>query len=198
MKKIKLWNDLKVNLIASALLLFLIEPVIKWGWNTMTFLTWSLFEYLQDSAIRSAALGQRDWVIVMLMTIAIFLPFALLPALFTGHKAATYVVAGIGRITQNQTYRTLLTRALGVLLLIVSYLMVGLQFVFIPFVDLQLVTSFQQRMAVLAPHITDQEEEEMRAEWAMMRKRQDFNVLNSKMDAKAQASGVKLPELLYK
>jgi len=66
------------------------------------------------------------------------------------------------------------------------------------FADLQLTTSFQQRLTVLAPKISEQEYKELQASWASMQSRTDYELLNTQMESLAQQHGIELPEPLLK
>lgn len=64
------------------------------------------------------------------------------------------------------------------------------------FVGLQLNTSFNQRLTVLSPDITDQKFKVFRAQWASMHGRVDFENLNREMDVIAMQKNITLPKLL--
>ena len=64
------------------------------------------------------------------------------------------------------------------------------------FVDLQINTSFEQRLTVLRPSIPEPEALALRAEWASMSSCVDYLRLTKKMDDRARELGVRLPEPL--
>ena len=66
------------------------------------------------------------------------------------------------------------------------------------FADIQLNTSFKQRLNALLPYISEQEEEELRSMWAMMGNRQDYVDITNKMDSIAAEKGIRIPDLLLK
>jgi len=61
------------------------------------------------------------------------------------------------------------------------------------FACLQLNSSFDQRLTVLAPKISDQEYEEFRALWAGMKSRKDYKIIENKMNNSANKYGIQLP-----
>ena len=67
-----------------------------------------------------------------------------------------------------------------------------------PFTDLQLNTSFEQRLTILAPNINDLEFKEFEAAWALMQSRKDFEAINNRMENTAKKYGVILPPNLLK
>jgi hypothetical protein len=62
--------------------------------------------------------------------------------------------------------------------------------------SLQLNTSFNQRLTVLAPRISEQEYKEILASWAGMRNRADYQAVVQRVDSDAAAKGVVLPDFL--
>jgi hypothetical protein len=54
--------------------------------------------------------------------------------------------------------------------------------------------SHQRRLVILAPHISVQEERELRATWALIKDRNSYERINNKLDALAQMNGVTLPD----
>jgi len=69
---------------------------------------------------------------------------------------------------------------------------------FFVYYDLQLNTSFKQRITVLSPHISEQQEKELRAQWASMKSRKDYENINRALEDAAKNKEVKLPKLLLK
>jgi len=59
----------------------------------------------------------------------------------------------------------------------------------------EIAGSYRQRIAVLAPHITDQERKVLEAEWKTITTRVDYQRLVAKMEALAATNSVVLPKL---
>lgn len=57
----------------------------------------------------------------------------------------------------------------------------------------QISASFNQRLTVLAPAISDVEYKTLKARWASMKSKADYDALVSLMDNRAAELGVKLP-----
>ena len=66
------------------------------------------------------------------------------------------------------------------------------------FADLQLNTSFQQRLNALSPEISDFEYKNLKADWALMESPEDHKNIVLKMEEFAQKHKIKLPDLLIK
>jgi len=62
------------------------------------------------------------------------------------------------------------------------------------YIRLKSVSSFQQRLAVLTPHLSDQQRKEFVARFASMRRRVDFESIMRDLDAIASQKKVSLPE----
>jgi len=67
-----------------------------------------------------------------------------------------------------------------------------------PVADLQLNTSFQQRLKVLAPALSDLQMKEFEAAWASMQTRADFLAIQLRMERAATQHNIVLPKPLWK
>jgi hypothetical protein len=61
---------------------------------------------------------------------------------------------------------------------------------------MQMKASFEQRLAVLAPKISELDRKQFVASWASMQNQNDYGLIVQKMEANAMASGIILPPLL--
>jgi hypothetical protein len=59
---------------------------------------------------------------------------------------------------------------------------------------MQLNRLYMWKMVILAPYITTKEEKELRAMWALMKNKNDYQQINRKLDSLAQMNDVVLPE----
>jgi hypothetical protein len=53
---------------------------------------------------------------------------------------------------------------------------------------------YKWRLAIIAPHISLQEEKEINAMWALMKNRFDYEQVNQKLNSIAEVNGIVLPE----
>lgn len=79
-----------------------------------------------------------------------------------------------------------------------TFVLISGYMIFQQYAQLQLNTSFAQRMHAIAPVLSEQQEEEMWAEWATMRTRTDYERINHKIETYAKARSVALPRLLFR
>jgi hypothetical protein len=56
--------------------------------------------------------------------------------------------------------------------------------------------SFQQRLEILSPFLTDLEEKQLKASWASMHSRKDFDKLNERLDVYARRYEILFPRPL--
>jgi uncharacterized membrane protein YgcG len=59
-------------------------------------------------------------------------------------------------------------------------------------------TSFNQRLTIIAPSLSDNEQKVLKAQWASMRNRRDYEVIVSSIEKIANDKKIELPKLLWK
>jgi hypothetical protein len=77
-------------------------------------------------------------------------------------------------------------------------LLIGTHFVYKAYVDMQLNASFQQRITILAPCLEIEQEEELKAHWAQMKNKEDFENIQLLMESYADSCSIDLPPNLLK
>jgi hypothetical protein len=191
---------IRTSVISSIIVLVFIKPILN--------LTWQLIllsgERLSDGIYRNAALGQRNYIDVVLLT------FVLAAIFGTTMGRVSYLLflkkqpaaapeeeekkkkERLLKLTSSTPFR-LVIAAVAVLVTFGTLFLLNLAYT-----DLQLNTSFRQRLTVLAPHISDQENKEFLASWAAMRSRKDYELIVAKMEQEARIHNVTLPESLIK
>lgn len=179
------------SVIASLIVIILIQPILRLAWSFMLTLGSRFLQSYIDSIYRSAALGHRNYVDVMLL-------IAMLSILCGITLGATFAVTHLLLHPKRCARRPGKPHLLLLWLLVVLLHLVAISVVVGPYVDLQLNTSFQQRLKVLAPKLTDLEMKEFEASWASMQNRGDFDSIRSKMESTAKKYGITLPKPLLK
>ena len=146
-----------------------------------------------DSIYKSAALGQRNHVIVAVVGIVsgVFL------GVITGAAVATATKAWAKKELNKIKTRRWIHHVVFVLNLVAfAFLLLALNVMF--YANLQLDVSFKQRLTVLAPHLSEQQEENLAAMWASMKTKADYDAINRQLERYAADRNVDLPELLLK
>lgn len=193
------WITIGAGILSSVLFTWLLDPFTKWVWLVSVDSTNAWLTAIQDAAYSNAALGKREWVSALLFiyfaTAMVAFPVGLLGA----HVVERLLIGQFPRFehaarTLRRTYR-ILEVVVAVLILLTSFNLV--RHCFDIYVDLQLNASFSQRLDVLAPHITSQQEKELRASWALMKSRRDYAAINRTIETLASAAAVPLPPPLY-
>mgnify|MGYP003381899286 CR=1 FL=1 len=137
----------------------------------------------------NASLGSRNWVVAVAATIFLFLPINLL-------VVRLYFKLVKRRHTQADAKPRRLPEWLGAALALLFMVVSATVPSAYIFTDLQLNASFDQRLTVLAPHITDQQVKELRAQWALMKSRDHHRAIQGQMQAYAAKASIHLPEPL--
>jgi hypothetical protein len=176
------------------LVFIFVEPLLRLAANGLMWLGANISGGFTKAVYTSAAMGLREKFS--------FMHLLFTSALFLGAIAgvgASVVRHGMKRATENpaQTprFRKLKSTAglLYVLTTIASVTYVSAQ----NFIELQLNASFNQRLTVLAAKVSDQRIKEIRATWALMESRHDYEAINSEMARLSKEQGVRLPDALW-
>lgn len=193
-----------VGLVSSTLFLVIVQPSLTLGWKWLTDTGSILSEFLSNRLYQAAAYGPRNWVVVDLATFGF--------ALFLGFYVTVFVVliASFKRLKKElveardhsrETIRDRLSdhekrlRKLLIAypLMIVVIALVGGFTVFRYSADLKLNTSFSHRLTLLAPKISQRDIDQLRADWAGMKSRKDYEAIVQRMDAIAKSVSIELP-----
>jgi hypothetical protein len=165
----------------------LVQPLLGLLWRFVL----SNVSVLNDGACKQAALGDTERY----------------PFLFTAFFVSTFLTAQatvvlFGYWSEKLTdsaprwvpSRKALRRIVSVFLLVNSF--VFLAALYKNYLVMELKASFNQRLAVLTPKISDQEHKDFLAMWASMTNENDYRHVVDSMEEKAKAGGVALPRIL--
>lgn len=186
-----------VSIVATLLIAFLIKPVLNFVWSMITPLGSTVAQTFVEHIYKNAALGHRnnlDYLIILLV-LSVLSGLALGGTLFVTKEA---LISSTDTTVEEKPRIRFSYRQKAILcwLLFLVQLSTAI-FLLIPsYVDLQVNTSFQQRLKVLAPSITDLEIKRFEASWALMASRSDYVAILAQMDSVAQLNGLTLPKPL--
>lgn len=192
MKEASIKKEIYISVIASVLVMIFIEPILKFFWNWIILTSTGMFKGLLDSFYRGAALGHRNQIDVQFfffITAAVLGIMVSILILKTTYQAQ--IKSSIDKIPKKLSSVIKILYAIALIISIMFALITN-------FVDLQLNASFQQRLTVLSPKITDQEYKEFQSLWASMKDREDFLTIVNNMDSVAENKNIELPPLLLK
>ncbi len=197
--KTRFWEDRIIrvgfitSVVATLFVIVFLRPLLNLAWSAVQHFGPVLMKGFSDSIYKSAALGQRNHVIVAVVGIVsgVFL------GVITGAAVATATKAWAKKELNKIKTRRWIHHVVFVLNLVAfAFLLLALNVMF--YANLQLDVSFKQRLTVLAPHLSEQQEENLAAMWASMKTKADYDAINRQLERYAADRNVDLPELLLK
>jgi hypothetical protein len=184
------WKALRNGVIVSVVVLYLVEPTMRLALDVIPEFGGRFYQMVWDRAARQAALGGQ------------YLDFALLAVAFSavvGAVIARFAAdAGFTRIFRRRGRKNSAT-APGwsdpriVLLLFIVCTPAAATTLLVDFAAQQMKLSFYQRLAVLAPAVSEESEEILRAKFAGLRDLSDYHSLNADLDRLAREMNVDVP-----
>lgn len=185
-------RNLLVSIITSVLVLLFIEPAIKWTGNAVMWLGINAYEGFTNSVYSSAALGLREKYSFMLHLMFLsLLVGAASGVAFALISRTSNKVDDASRIRMNR-WRKILVIVFSSVLVLDALVLIGRNYA-----EMQLISSFNQRITVLAARASDQQIKDLRAGWAAMQKRSDYESLTAAMDRLAKDYNIRLPDALW-
>jgi len=196
-------SDLKkgiyVSIIAAILVMIFIQPLLNLIWRGIWLISNNYYEHLITDIYRNAALGHRNYIEVK-FSLIIFSAFI---GILTGLLFGTIYLKIRTRGHEKKEFQPsassksrVLFKMAFVSLFVGICIILFARDILLNLGDLQLNTSFEQRLTVLAPQISDREYKEFKAMWATMKSKRDFDKIVAKMELTAKREKVELPPLL--
>jgi hypothetical protein len=190
-------TGIKASIAAALLMLFILEPAIRAGWSVLVRLTPGVFRYLVNSAYENAALGNRNWVVALLAMLGLgtlaCIAIGILVAASLPDKLRLKLLRRKRLLTLEQRRRRRCRRRITAITVSVLGLFALVNMIAGIFIDLQLNTGFEQRLAVLAAVVPDAKIKTIKSSWAQMKTREDYLKINEQMEEIANNTGVTLP-----
>lgn len=183
------WKSLRNGVIISVVMLYLVEPSMKLLVNTMPYFGGRAYRWVWDHAAAQAALG-GDYIDFALFAIL----FSAIVGAFIGRYGAGGQVFTRKRRASDTAWSRWERRL--VLLALLLFGPVAATTLLVDFAAQQMKLSFEQRIVVLAPAISEDEEEMLRSRFAGLDGRDSYENLKLDMNMAAHQHGVSLPEPL--
>jgi len=184
------WKSLRNGVIISVVMLYLVEPLMKLLVDVFPLVGGRVYQWVWDHAAMQAAIG-GDYVDFALFAIL----FSAIVGTFIGrYGVGAHVFARRGRRASETWWVRWEKRLVMVMLLLFGPL--AATTLLVDFAAQQMMRSFDQRMAVLAPAISEEEEEALRGRFADLRGRDSYENLKVDMNLIARQRSVSLPEPL--
>lgn len=190
------------GLIVVVLSLIFIQPLFRLCGNLMRYLGGNVYLWFIDRIYNYASAGDTSEIVNMLFSFfssflngfvffSFFLTFQLWP---------TKKPREVKPINQRIIAITLTFKKVVLLtMLILAIFAAAMTYIYSYKMDavLKLNIVFRMRVTMLAPFLTEQEEEELMAKWAYMRNKADYEEINKIVDNYADKNNVKLPKPPY-
>lgn len=183
------------GIIAATLVIVFIQPLLDILWSILVWFGKTVYEGYLNSIYRRASLGHTNYVSVIIFTfmISVLLGSGSFIITLTVPYVRTTIVP---KIASRSSLRHKLYIASVIYFILFAILIMLVSFRLIT--DVQLNASFQQRLSVLTPRISDQERKELAAAWSSMQSRDDYEEIGQRMNILAKKHGITLPEPLVK
>ena len=198
MDKLQIRAAIIGGIISAIIVIIFINPLLNFLWDIVNW-SGSYFYYgFIDKIYKRAALGHSNYVSVLILMFMLYwflviftLTFISLLMINKGRISGKKlrIVRIVGTLTGN-TYFNMLMYLMGIIILILSVVVV--------FAEVNFKISFNQRLAVLTPKITELERKELLGSWAAMETRNDYDKIVENMQNLAKLHKVSLPELRIK
>lgn len=181
------WKSLRNGVIVSVVVLYLVQPTMELAIDVFPSFGGRFYRWVWDRAAAQAAIGGE------------YVDFALFAILFSAIVGAFIGRFGIGaqlfakrgRRSAESPWSRWEKRLVLVLLLLLGPM--AATTLLTDFAAQQMKLSFEQRIAVLAPAISEEDEEILRGRFADLSGRDAYQSLNDEMDMMGRERGVLLP-----
>jgi hypothetical protein len=204
------------SVIASVIFMIILEPLMKLFWTFLNNTTNHLYTSYLNSIFTNAAIGHRnhiDFITYYFETVLIFgvLFISLIKAKSIIRKRTDeerkYNLKSKEELEQeiSNTKHKLSKLIKALRVLFYSGLVFGFIFMlfmlsslFKEYANLQLNSTFSQRINALAPYIEDKQQKIFISKWALMKSKEDYLEIKLSLENIAKENNVKLPEELIK
>jgi len=184
------WKSLRNGVIVSVVMLYLVEPTMELLIHVFPSFGGRVYQWVWDHAAAQAAIG-GDYVDFALFAIL----FSAIVGTFIGrYGVGAQVFARRGRRSADTVWSRWEKRL--VLAALLMFGPVAATTLLVDFAAQQMKLSFEQRMAVLAPAVSEDEEEMLRGRFADLGGRDSYESLKIEMDSMARERRVSLPPAL--
>jgi Na+/proline symporter len=169
------------GIISSLIVVIFIQPILSFIWRAFVAVAGSIHQGYVDRIYRQAALSDQ----FLMGQVAML--FLLIFSLFLTAVCGAYAIEKRNRLPFPSYSLTAVFAAIPFIL------MVPIIAVSVASGVMEINASFSQRLTVLAPAIDEHEYKTLRARWASMKGRNDYDALVSAMDARAKELNIVLP-----
>lgn len=187
------------SLVASFLFLYLLDPILAFLGRSLLSVSALLNQaYLNRIYAQAAHLESHDFAFLIVAMVSGTV--GALPMLIGVLLLRRSLAVRSQKIESDRSQNRQIHRHPGVGTT-VSICLIGLLFfgwgavvIGANYVQLSLISSFKQHIRIVAPYLSDEEEESLISEWSRMASKTDYDRIYEKLVGIAQREGVSLPD----
>lgn len=183
-------KTLIVSILTSVIVLIIIDPLLKLAATWLMWLGTNLSASWTDHIYKSAALGLREKFSFLLLLYF----FAMCMGISSGILTAIVLAR---KEKSKTTLKSWIEKPAFIILSALLLIVVAVEVLASNFAELQLNASFNQRITVLAAKASEQQIKDLRASWALMSGRKDYESINMEIQRIEGQLKVKLPLPLW-
>lgn len=192
------------GVLASLIVMIFIEPILTWMWGLISESSINYWQNFVDSAYANASFGRRSISSIFILSLFVELLSGAIIVVIFKPLLKPWIIKRFGGVKNDEERENKLSKLNKVLLFIrVTNIFLGIflvvilfRFLMVAFIDFQLNSSFERRIASLTPVITDQQYKELRARWATMKNHKDYIDIREKMNSLANEKHLVIPNNL--
>lgn len=186
------------GVVASAIFIYFIQPILNFF--SLVFVASSQFigdAYIDRIYQQASHLETQDYSFLLIMLLLGAFSFAL-----AGISVKLFLIVLRKKKRQdeptqdkekNPRSRTTV-RAISVAFIFQLQSILMLSIVVANYIQLSVISSFKQHVRILAPYISDLEEEKFISEWSLMNSKGDYQQIYRRLNIIASANKIQLPE----
>jgi hypothetical protein len=172
------------SILASLIVIYFLDPILSFLGRLTLRVAGDLFTAYLDRLYAEVAVSELNFG---------FLFFAWIASIFLGCTIGFILSkSGIFKKRKSSTPPARLSRFIAIVLCIISVLLLALTVD--SYIRLKTASTFNQRLTVITPLISDQERKEFLAGFASMESKGDFEAVMRSMDKVAEKNNIKLPK----
>ncbi|MBW2741964.1 MAG: hypothetical protein JRE64_24670 [Deltaproteobacteria bacterium] len=177
------------GVIAAILVIVFVQPVLGYIGQFLVWLGEIFYEGLSNSFYKEAARGLREKYSFILFIL--FIGIGVYLIMKSAARSLSPSNSKAEKLSQRKSNKIFLFPLIVLLLIEVVYVLS------MNFAGYQMNTSFIQRMRVIRPLVEDKQYFEIKAKWAMMKNKEDYDTIKRKIEEIAKNNNIVLPELLW-
>ncbi len=185
-----------IAIIVFILMDFLLMPLLRLSANGVMWLGQNVSEVFVREIYMDAAMGLREKYSYIEFSLILCLGVT---TLVSGVTIAFARARGVFDEPKKQIIKKPPSKVkdISAMFLFATGICLALAVMQQSYAELQLISSFNQRLTVLAAHASDQQIKELRASWALMKSQSDYEKINGVMFEEAKTAKIELPPPLW-